>query len=223
MNSDQLQAVRIVERVFGELPLFVKPGMKERDVARTIRRLLKDHGAQKESFRIITAAGRRTKLVHGFATDRRIRRGDMIMFDFGALYNGWRSDVTRTYVIGKPDKKQKAIWSLLLAAQRAAIKKVRQGQRCDAIDTAARSMIRKAGYGKNFRHSLGHGIGKRVHQAPKIGPRNRNRLKAGQVITIEPGIYIDGWGGMRVEDMVLVTKLGCKVLTKLPKNLKLKC
>lgn len=136
------------------------------------------------------------------------------MIDFGAVYNGYRSDMTRTVIVGKFSKRQKRIYFVVKEAQKRAIFAVKAGVRCSEVDHAAREYIRQKGFGKYFVHSTGHGIGKRVHQAPKISKRNRRRLKEGMVITVEPGIYIKGWGGVRIEDMVLVTKRGCKVLTK---------
>lgn len=221
MNPAQKKAIRIAEKVFSNLKSILKPGLSEKDVAYKIKRLLKKYGAKKESFRMIIASGKRSAKIHGFASNKRIKKGEIVMLDFGALYKGYRSDITRTYVLGKPTKRQKRIYSILLKAQRNAIKKVKAGVPCEIVDSAARSIIKNAGYGKNFKHSIGHAIGRKTHEAPKISPKNRGLLKAGMVITIEPGIYIKGWGGMRIEDMLLVTKKGCKLLTKVKRSLHL--
>lgn len=213
MNS-QSKAIRIAERVFRELKL--RPGVSEKKVAGWIRKKLKEYGAQKESFRIIVASGRRSGKVHGFASRKLIREGEVVMVDFGALYRGFRSDITRTYILGKPSSLQKRIYSLLKRAQQAALLKIKAGVECRSVDQAARHIIEKAGFGRFFRHSTGHGIGHKTHQVPKISRKNRNQLKAGSVITIEPGIYLKKWG-MRIEDMVKVTKNGHRLLTRVPK------
>ncbi len=210
MNKFQLKAAQITAAVFKSLE--VRAGQREQDVAVGIRALLKRSGA-KPAFRIIVASGKRSAKPHGFATGKRIKRGDLVVIDFGALYNGYRADITRSIITRKPTKKQKKILGIVREAQRRAIKKVRAGVRCCEVDRAAREYIEKQGYGKNFVHSTGHGIGKKVHQAPKISRNNQRRLREGMVITVEPGIYIKGWGGVRVEDMVLVTETGGKVLT----------
>lgn len=214
MNKSQLKAVKIADRVLARLR--VRAGQKEKEVAQQIRGLLRGLAAR-PSFRIIVASGKRSARPHGFASDKRIRQGDLVVIDFGALYNGYRSDMTRTFVVGKPSPKQREVYRIVLEAQKRAIKAVRAGQACFEIDRAARQYIDDQGFGKYFVHSTGHGIGRRVHQAPKISKKNRQRLKKGMVITIEPGIYIRGWGGVRIEDMVLVTRSGCRLLTRAPK------
>ena len=139
------------------------------------------------------------------------------MIDFGALYHGWRSDITRTFLPEKPAARQKKLYAIIKQAQARGIKAVKAGVTCRCVDLAARDYIKERGFGQNFIHTTGHGVGRRIHEQPKISFRNRHKLKAGQVITIEPGIYIKGWGGVRIEDMVLVTKTGCRLLTTSPK------
>lgn len=211
VSKFQLKAIHIVNRICGLLK--VKGGQTEKDIACWIRRELKKFGA-KPAFRVIVASGKRSAIPHGYATTKRVRKGDLVVVDFGALYNGFRSDITRTFVIGKPTARQRRIYSIVKEAQRSAIKSVREGRECREVDGAARNYIKRQHLGRYFIHTTGHGIGTRVHQGPKISNKNRNRLKAGQVITIEPGIYIKDWGGVRIEDMVLVTKKGCKILTR---------
>jgi len=211
MNKTQLKAVQIADRIFGFLKL--AEGQSEREVAEQIKTLLKRFGS-KPAFRIIVASGKRSAQPHGFATGKRIKSGDLVVIDFGAVYNGYCSDITRTSVVGKPTLKQRKIYRVVREAQKKAIKAIRAGKACFEIDRAARQYIEDRGFGKYFIHNTGHGIGRKVHQAPKISKRNRRRLRKGMVITIEPGIYIKGWGGVRIEDMVLVTQRGCKVLTK---------
>ena len=214
MNSYQNKAVKIADNTLKSLKII--PGQTERDLACSIRKQLKKEGADREAFKIIVASGKRSGKVHGFATGKIIRRKDVVVVDIGALYKGFRSDITRTYILGKPTRMQKKIYRLLLKAQSSALIKVKAGVECRAVDLAARSVIRKAGFGNFFKHTTGHGIGRKTHEAPRISRKNRNKLKAGQVITIEPGIYFKKWG-MRIEDMVMVTNRGYKLLTKAPK------
>ncbi len=214
MNSFQNKAVRITEQVLASLK--IKPGQTEAEVARSILKKIKSLGGQKEAFRTIVASGKRSSLVHGFSTGKRIRPGEIVMIDFGVLYREYRSDITRTFILGKMSRMQNKIYRLVLKAQKAALSVIREGVECREVDLAAREVIRKAGFGNYFRHTTGHGIGMKVHQAPKLSRRNRNRLKAGQVITVEPGIYLKHWG-IRIEDMVMVTKKGYQLLTKVPK------
>lgn len=221
MNKKHLRSIRIAERVFSELKEFVKPDVSEKEVATEIRKRVKKYGAKKESFRVIVASGKNSAKIHGFSSRKKIKPKDVIMFDFGALYQGWRSDITRSYVVGKPTQKQKKIYALLKKAQAAGIKRVKAGVKCSKIDDAVRSVIDRAGFGDYFVHSTGHGVGKKTHEAPRISANNDNILKTGQIITIEPGIYFKKKWGMRVEDMILVTKNGAKVLTNLPRKLQM--
>ncbi|OGC13927.1 hypothetical protein A3D23_07260 [candidate division WOR-1 bacterium RIFCSPHIGHO2_02_FULL_53_26] len=191
--------------------LTVREGLSEKQVAHQIYSELKKYGA-KPAFRAIVASGKRAAIPHGYATNKKIRAGELVVVDFGAVYKGWRSDVTRTYIVGKPSRKQKKVYQVVTAAQKSAIKGVRAGRECREIDALARNYIKAKGFGNYFIHNTGHGIGRRVHQAPKIGRKNRHKLKAGMIITVEPGIYIKGWGGVRIEAMVLVTNNGCKIL-----------
>lgn len=207
-------AARIADAVLAELN--IQPGQTEKEVALQIKNLLRSFKAR-PAFRIIVASGKRSAMPHGFATNKRIRKGDLVVIDFGALYNGYRSDISRTFIVGKPSPKQKKIYQIVLKAQARAIKAVKAGKTCSAVDRAARAYIKKMGFGRKFIHSTGHGIGRQVHEAPKLSPKNQAKLKAGEVITIEPGIYIKAWGGVRIEDMVEVTKRGHRVLTKAKK------
>ncbi|MBN3033254.1 MAG: aminopeptidase P family protein [Candidatus Saganbacteria bacterium] len=214
MNGAQRQAVRIAVTVLKHLAF--RPGETEKQVARRIEAELKKYGA-KPAFRTIVASGQRSALPHGYAANKKIRPGEQVMIDFGALYRGRRSDVTRTYLPSKPTKKQKAIYRIVKEAQARGIEAVRAGVEARMVDRAARNHIIKKGYGLFFVHTTGHGVGRRIHEAPKLSRRNRHKLKAGQVVTVEPGIYIKGWGGVRIEDMVLVTGTGCRLLTTVPK------
>ncbi|HVN67956.1 MAG TPA: M24 family metallopeptidase [Candidatus Sulfotelmatobacter sp.] len=211
MNRNQRQAVKISDAVLNSLNWRV--GEKESAVACRLESLLKGFGA-KPAFKTIVASGKRSAIPHGYATGKVIKKGEQVMIDCGALFHGQRSDITRTFLPPRATKKQKMIYGIVREAQARAIKAVRAGVACRTVDSAAREFIKKKGFGQYFVHTTGHGVGRKVHEAPKISRRNRNKLKAGQVITIEPGIYIKGWGGVRIEDMVLVTRTGCRVLTK---------
>ncbi len=186
--------------------------MKESNVADQIKLHLKCFNA-KPAFRTIVASGKRSARPHGWATGKRIRDREPVVIDFGALYNGYRSDITRTVIVGKGSRRLKRVWRIVRTAQAKAIRAVKPGIRCCDIDRAARGYITRHGFGKYFIHTTGHGVGKKVHQAPKISSKNRRRLREGMVLTVEPGIYIKGWGGVRIEDMFLVTRSGCKILT----------
>lgn len=211
MNASQLKAIRIALKVFKHLKIEV--GQSEIGIAEQIRFLLEKFGA-KPAFPVIVGSGKNAMQPHCMPTHREIKKSEPVKIDFGANVNGWRSDITRTFVLGKVPAKLKKVIATVKEAQRRAIAVVKPGVRCCDVDHAARQYIHEQGFGRHFVHSTGHGIGKRVHQGPKIGIKNKRRLKAGMVITIEPGIYIEEWGGVRLEDMVLVTKTGSKVLTK---------
>jgi len=216
VNRHQRQAVCIVNKIF-ELINF-SAGETEKKIAVRLEAFLKGFDAR-PAFRTIVASGKRAAKPHGFATSKKIKKGDMVKIDFGALYKGWRSDITRTFFVGKPSSKQKKIYRIVLEAQRRSILVVKAGVECREVDKAAREYIKKMGFGKYFIHSTGHGVGRKIHEQPKLSFGNHCKLKAGQVITIEPGIYIKGWGGVRVEDMVLVTKKGAVLLTSVSRKL----
>jgi len=210
MKPTQLKAVKLTKRIFRNLQ--IHEGQTEKEVADWIKSQLSRFGAH-PAFRIIVASGKRSAKPHGFATNKKIGKGELVVVDFGALYKGYRSDITRTFVTGKPTPRQRKILGIVREAQKRAIRAVRAGKEGQEVDKAARDYITQKGFGKYFLHSTGHGIGKKVHEAPKLSRKNQHLLKAGQVITVEPGIYIKGWGGVRFEDMLEVTKTGGKILT----------
>jgi len=210
MKPTQLKAVKLTKRIFRNLQ--IHEGQTEKEVADRIKSQLSRFGAH-PAFRIIVASGKRSAKPHGFATNKKIGKGELVVVDFGALYKGYRSDITRTFVTGKPTPRQRKILGIVREAQKRAIRAVRAGKEGQEVDKAARDYITQKGFGKYFLHSTGHGIGKKVHEAPKLSRKNQHLLKAGQVITVEPGIYIKGWGGVRFEDMLEVTKTGGKILT----------
>lgn len=213
------KAVKIADVAFERILQIVKPGIREREIAAELEYQMAMLGSEKPAFESIVASGYRSALPHGIASDKKIKSGDFITFDFGATVNGYVSDMTRTVVVGKANAKQKKIYNIVLKSQMAGIRKVKAGVGCRKVDSACRDIIKKAGYGKNFGHGTGHGIGFYIHTGPRISPRSNDKLAVNQVVTIEPGIYITGWGGVRIEDDVLVTKRGGTVLNKSPKNL----
>ena len=213
------KAIDITDTAFERILGYIRPGLRENEVRAELEYQMMSLGSERPAFDTIIASGFRSAMPHGVATDKKIRKGDFVTLDFGAMYNGYTADLTRTVMVGKANTRQKKIYSIVLKAQVSAIKKVKSGIEGKAVDKVARDIITRAGFGKNFGHGLGHGIGVYIHSKPNVGPRSTETLKSGMVITIEPGIYVSGWGGVRIEDDVLVTTTGCRVMTRSPKNL----
>jgi len=212
------RAAEIADKALAKVLHLLRPGLSEAEIARCLLLKIRLYGGDGFSFRPIVASGARSALPHGRASARKLRRGDTVVIDFGVKYKGFCSDMTRSFVIGEPNAKQKKIYKVLIESQKKAIRRVAEGVRAFEVDKAARDHIKKNKFGHCFIHSTGHGIGKKVHEAPKISLNDRSTLKSGMILTVEPGIYFKGWGGMRIEDMVLVTKRGCEVLTRFPKG-----
>lgn len=213
------QAICLADKSFAHILGFLRPGLSERQVALELERHMQDLGARGASFEIIVASGPRSALPHGVASDRVLQTGEFVKMDFGCVYNGYCSDITRTVVLGKASDKQKEIYNLVLKAQLAAINGIKSGITGQQGDSFAREIIADAGYGDNFGHGLGHGIGLAVHEMPRLAPGIDKVLAPNNVVTVEPGIYIPDWGGVRIEDMVVVTGDGCRVLTGSSKEL----
>jgi Xaa-Pro aminopeptidase len=213
------KAVEITDRVFSEILDFIKPGTSELDLAAEIEYRMKKRGSSTPYYQTIVASGKRSALPHGIASGKKIRKNEFVTLDFGAVYDGYTADLTRTVMVGKANRKQKQVYSTVLKAQQLSIGKARAGMKACDLDGVARRVIKRAGYGKYFGHGLGHGIGLQVHDNPAVNPTNQQRLEPGMVVTIEPGIYIPNWGGVRIEDDVLITQKGCRVLNKAEKNL----
>jgi Xaa-Pro aminopeptidase len=213
------KAIKISERVYEEILKIIKPGISELDISAEISYLHKKFGAEGDAFDIIVASGWRGSLPHGVASSKKIKQGELVIIDFGCIYNGYHSDITRTLGIGKLSSEAKKIYQIVLDAQLMAIENVRTGIEAGEIDSIARRYIRKNGYGRYFGHSLGHGLGIETHTLPRISPGSRYILKDGNVITIEPGIYIPEFGGVRIEDDILVKDSTYEIMTGLPKNL----
>jgi Xaa-Pro aminopeptidase len=213
------KAAEITDLVFSEILSYIKPGIRELDLSAEIEYRMKGFGSSTPYYETIVASGKRSALPHGVASGKKIQKGDWVTMDFGAVVDGYTADLTRTIVMGKANKRQKEVYNIVQKAQGHAISKVKAGMRACDLDKSARNLIKNAGYGKYFGHGLGHGIGLLIHDNPAINPTNQQLLEPGMVITIEPGIYIPNWGGVRIEDDVLITQRGGEVLTTSEKNL----
>ncbi len=214
------KATEISDIAFAETIKIVKAGMSEKDVAAHLEYIQRKLGAEDKSFNTIVASGYRSALPHGVASDKKIGNNELVTTDFGAYYNGYVSDVTRTFFVGdKIEDKQREIYNIVLEANLLAIKHVKAGMKGSELDKIARDYIAGKGYGDNFGHGLGHGIGLEIHEAPTVSPLGDIVLEENMLITIEPGIYIEGYGGVRIEDDVIVKKDGCVVLNKTSKEL----
>ncbi|MGE6488455.1 M24 family metallopeptidase [Paenisporosarcina sp. NPDC076898] len=212
-------AADIAEAAFEHILTFIAPGKTELEVSNELEFFMRKQGASSSSFDIIVASGLRSALPHGVATDKVIEKGDFVTLDFGALYNGYVSDVTRTVAVGEQSEKLKEIYQVVLDAQLLSLEKIKPGMTGIEADAIARDYIKSKGYGEAFGHSLGHGIGLEVHEGPGLSFRSETVLEEGMVITIEPGIYLPGIGGVRIEDDAVVTATGLEKLTHSTKEL----
>lgn len=213
------KAATIADEAFGYICEYIKPGISEKDIALELENYMKRKGATATSFETIVASGVRSSLPHGVASDKLVEKGDFITLDFGCIYNGYCSDMTRTIVLGKASDKQKKIYNIVLEAQLKALEVIKPGIKGMDVDKIARDFIQLKGYGKNFGHGLGHGVGLEIHEDPRLSPIGKDILQAGMVVTDEPGIYIPEFGGVRIEDLVVITETGNRVLSKSPKQL----
>ncbi|GGK18984.1 peptidase M24 [Caldalkalibacillus thermarum] len=213
------QAAAIADQTYTHISNWIKPGMREIEVAHEIEFFMRQQGASSSSFEIIVASGVRSALPHGVASEKVIERGDFVTLDFGAYYQGYVSDMTRTLAIGEPAPKLKEIYDICLEAQIRGVESIKAGMTGKEADAVCRDYITRKGYGDNFGHSTGHGIGLEVHEGPTLSVRGELPLKPGMVVTVEPGIYLSGIGGVRIEDDVLITEEGNEILTKSTKEL----
>lgn len=213
------KAQRIAEKAFDEILEFIRPGVTETEIAAQLEYRMKLGGSEEPSFGTIAISGEKTSMPHGVPGDRKVKSGDFITMDFGAVYRGYHSDMTRTVAVGKVSDEMKTVYDTVLNANLAAITKVCEGVKAADVDLAARNVIKNAGFGEYFTHSTGHGVGLEIHEAPNVSFKNEKILVAGNIITIEPGIYLKEKFGVRIEDMVVVTKNGCNNLTKAAKRL----
>jgi Xaa-Pro aminopeptidase len=213
------KAVEISDKAFERILAIIKPGIGENELAAELEYQMIMLGSEKAAFETIVASGYRSAMPHGVASLKKIRKGELVTLDFGATVNGSVSDITRTIVVGKATPRQKKIYGIVAKSQLASINRVRPGIDGKVVDKAARDVIEKAGFGKYFGHGTGHGIGIFIHMGPRVSQLSADKLMPGNVITIEPGIYLPGWGGVRIEDDILITRSGGKVLNRAPKKL----
>ena len=213
------EAEKIGDMAFEYVLGRIKEGVTEREIALDLEFFMKKQGATALSFDTISASGIRSAMPHGIATDKKIENGDFLTLDFGCVFEGYCSDMTRTVVVGKANDKQKEIYNTVLKAQTTAIDAIKAGMKCSEVDGVARKIITAAGYGENFGHSLGHSVGIEIHENPSFSPKNNAVVQNGNVITVEPGIYIDGFGGVRIEDLIVVQNGKAVNLTSSPKEL----
>lgn len=213
------KAAFIADAAYAHILGFIKPGKTEIEVAVELEHFCKQQGAAEMSFDSIVASGVRSSLPHGVFTEKAINNGEFLTLDFGCVYNGYCSDMTRTVFVGKADEKQKKIYNTVLEAQLKALEEIKPGMLGKEVDKIARDIITAAGFGDNFGHGLGHGVGLAIHEEPRLSPLGERTLEANMIVTDEPGIYIAEYGGVRIEDLVLVTEQGNRVLSKSPKHL----
>lgn len=211
-------AANIVDEVFNEILTFIKPGVKELDIATEIEYKMRQKGASQASFTTIVASGVRSSLPHGVASEKKIQEGELVTLDFGAIYNGYCSDITRTVAVGNVSDELRNIYDIVLKAQERGVREIKQGMRANEADALVRDVITEHGYGENFGHSTGHGIGLDVHEGPVLSPRSQQLLQANMVVTVEPGIYLPHVGGCRIEDDIVITEHGNECLTQATKE-----
>ncbi len=213
------KAQEIAEKSLDELMPFIKVGKTEREIALELNRLMFQNGAEDLSFETIVLSGKNTSMPHGVPSDKKVQDGEFVLMDFGAVWNGYHSDMTRTVCVGEPDDEMKKVYNIVLEAQLAGLANARAGITGKELDKISRDIIEKAGYGDNFGHSLGHGVGLEIHEKPNASPNYDSVLESGSILTVEPGIYIEGKFGVRIEDFVILTENGCDNLTKYAKNI----
>jgi Xaa-Pro aminopeptidase len=220
-DEDEIDALRrsvaLTDAAFAHLLEMIRPGMTEREVAWEIEATMRTHGATRVAFDLIVAAGPNGALPHARPGDQTIQPGDPVVVDIGCVVDGYCSDMTRTFCLGQPSARYLEVWEIVLQAQEAAAAAIRAGVSGVQADTAARDVIAGAGYGEYFGHSLGHGVGLAVHEGPRASQLSEDILEAGMSLTVEPGIYLPGEFGVRLEDLVIVGENGIEILTNTPK------
>ncbi|MGQ9523878.1 MAG: M24 family metallopeptidase [Armatimonadota bacterium] len=213
------RAAEVADAAFAHALKVLRPGITERELALEIEWHMRKLGAAREGFPSIVASGTRTALPHASPTDKPIQKGDFVTMDFGAYMDGYNSDITRTVCMGPADPKQREVYEIVRQAQQLGVEAIRPGVKGQDVDKAAREFIANHGYGPNFGHGLGHGLGLEVHDVGALNKTSNLEIRAGMVFTVEPGIYVEGWGGVRIEDDVLVTETGAGRLTSSTRDL----
>ena len=209
----------IAEDAFSHILGFIKPGVTEKQIALELDFYMLSHGAEALSFETIAVSGKKTSMPHGVPDENVVQAGDFVTLDFGAVYKGYHSDMTRTVAVGQVSPEQKKVYEIVLQAQLKSLEVLKSGVSCKEADAAARDIIKNAGYGEYFGHGTGHGVGVEIHELPNLSPRSEHTLKVGNVVTVEPGIYLPNKFGVRIEDMAVITAQGYENLTKAPKEL----
>lgn len=222
-DSSELECIKkaqeIAEKAFDEIVKFIKPDVTERQVALELNRLMFEKGAEDISFDTIVLSGKNTSMPHGVPSDKKIQNGEFVLMDFGAVYNGYHSDMTRTVCVGEPSDEMRKVYDIVLKAQISALEYARAGITGSQLDSVAREIISNAGYDDCFGHALGHSVGLEIHESPISSPNSKTVLKSGNIMTVEPGIYIAGKFGVRIEDFVILNENSCENLTKCAKNI----
>ena len=214
-----MKAQRIAEDAFEHILKFIKVGMTEKEIALELDFFMLRNGGEGLSFETIAVSGANSSMPHGVPSNKKIEKGDFITLDFGTIINGYHSDMTRTVAVGFATDEMKNVYDTVLKAQNNCLANIRSGINCKDGDEFARSIIRDAGFGQYFTHSTGHGVGVEIHEFPNLSPASDSILQVGNIVTVEPGIYIPEKFGVRIEDMALITENGCENLTNAPKNL----
>lgn len=222
-TSEEIEKIKkaqeISDKAFYHILPLLKQGVTEREAALELEFFIRKQGADDVAFDIILASGPNSSMPHAVPTDRIIQEGDFVVLDFGSVVDGYHSDMTRTVAIGSITPEQRHIYDTVLIAQMQALKTVKEGTECAKVDKTARQIIESAGFGKNFGHGTGHGVGLEIHEGPRLTPVSNETFKANMVVTVEPGIYLEGNFGVRIEDIVRVTVDGCEIFSKVPKDL----
>ncbi len=221
-DSDEIarirEATRVTEGALSALLQEVKVGMTERELALRLEWLMRTQGAEKVAFDLIIAAGENSSLPHYRPGDRKLREGDLLLCDIGARVNHYCSDMTRVFSVGEPSAEARELYDLVLRANRAGVEALRASVTGVEVDAAARTVIAAAGHKEHFGHGLGHGVGLEVHEGPRLSPLSKDTLEPGMVVTVEPGVYLPGFGGVRIEDLLVVTEDGCDSFTSFPRD-----
>lgn len=214
------KASKIIDQIFFHLKRFVKAGLTEKAVALELEKFAVKAGASGLAFEPIVAFGPNAAAPHHLSGRQKIKSNNFLLLDYGVIMGGYHSDFTRTLFIGKPNKKQEKVYNTVLEAQEKAIARIKIGQKARIVHETARYFIKRKKFGKYFTHNTGHGVGLEIHELPNFSPDSEDILRANMIVTVEPGVYIEKWGGVRIEDMVLVTKKGPKIFSKISKDLK---